>query len=112
MFADRLKTILKECEVTPYRLSKLTGVSQGAISKYLNNLRQPTFDIVCRFADALNVSVNYFKDDSEVDYNALLPLFWPDGHTNQMTLSVPYRFKNMPELLTKIEEAKRRENRK
>lgn len=62
MFARRLKQILEEKQMTPYRLAKITGVSQSALSRYLKGMRQPTYDIVCRFADALGVSVDDFRE--------------------------------------------------
>jgi lambda repressor-like predicted transcriptional regulator len=57
-FADRLKRIMSERNMTQEQLAKITGVSQPAISNMLNRCCRPQRKTVGRFAEALGVSPN------------------------------------------------------
>lgn len=68
-FKDKLRDIMKQKGCSAYRLERLSGLSQSALSRYLLGQRQPTFDAVVKIAKALNVSLDYFTDG--LDYNSL-----------------------------------------
>jgi len=55
-FADRLKRVMFERNMTQEQLAKLTGVSQPAISNILTRCCRPQRKTVGRFAEALGVS--------------------------------------------------------
>lgn len=68
-FKDKLHSIMQQKGITSYRLERLSGLSQAALSRYLLGQRKPTFEAVVRIAKALNVSVDYFV--SGLNYNEL-----------------------------------------
>ena len=54
--------ITREMEVkgiTAYKLSQITGLSQGLIGYYKTGKRDPSSSNLLKIADALNVSVDY-----------------------------------------------------
>lgn len=58
-FAERLKELRKEYNVTQDKLSADTKISQAAISSYENGLQSPTIDVVVVFCKYFNVSADY-----------------------------------------------------
>lgn len=58
-FAERLKELRKELNVTQDKLSADTKISQAAISSYENGLQSPTIDVVVVFCKYFNVSADY-----------------------------------------------------
>lgn len=55
---DKVKDLLDQKKMTPYRLSKLIGVNTSHMTRLLNgSITNPQFNLVCRIADALEVSV-------------------------------------------------------
>ncbi len=58
-FHHRLKAKMKEKGLTQRALSKLTDISEPAISKYLSGSRIPHLEIVGKFANALGCSADY-----------------------------------------------------
>lgn len=64
----RLKTKMKENDLSARQLSIKTGISEAALSKYLSGVRTPHIEIVGRLAAALNTTSDYLlgieKNDS------------------------------------------------
>lgn len=64
----RLKTKMKENNLSARQLSIKTGISETALSKYLSGVRTPHIEIVGRLAAALNTTSDYLlgieKNDS------------------------------------------------
>ncbi len=58
-FAERLKELRKEYNVTQDKLSADTKISQAAISSYENGLQSPTIDVVVVFCKYFKVSADY-----------------------------------------------------
>ena len=56
---DRLKELRKEKNMTQRQLSIIFNVSQESISSYERNKSNPSFDILCMYADQFDVSVDY-----------------------------------------------------
>lgn len=52
-----IRKVRKEQNLTITELSKLSGVSKGYISQIESNWYQPTVEILCKLAKALNCSV-------------------------------------------------------
>ncbi len=51
-FAERLKELREERNITQYELSKQTGISAACINRWEKNLRNPNIDsviILCKF---------------------------------------------------------------
>ncbi len=64
----RLKTKMKENNLSARQLSVKTGISEAALSKYLSGVRTPHIEIVGKLAAALNTTSDYLlgieKNDS------------------------------------------------
>ncbi len=56
---NRLKELRKEKNMTQRQLSIIFNVSQESISSYERNKSNPSFDILCMYADQFDVSVDY-----------------------------------------------------
>ena len=70
MFTDVFVNILQEKDITPYRIAKETGISQGLMSRYKNGKKTPSAESLVKIADYLNVSVDYLlgrTDNPEIN---------------------------------------------
>lgn len=61
IFAARLDALMREAGVSNYRLAKDSGVSAQQIGRLRRGEQQPSWDAVCRIADALKVSTEAFR---------------------------------------------------
>lgn len=59
MFSERFVEITQEKGLTPYRVAKETGISQGLISEYKSGKKEPTLQNLIKIADYLDVSLDY-----------------------------------------------------
>ena len=64
-FADKLKNLMKDCGISQYKLSDLTGIGKSSISQYLSGKNEPAEDRKKQIALALGVQENYFNQFSE-----------------------------------------------
>ena len=53
-FSSRMKCIMDRNEITQRKLSKMTGISQGQISKYINCSQMPSLSNAVLIANALS----------------------------------------------------------
>ena len=60
-FADKLKNLMKELDLTQSKLSDLTGIGKSSISQYLSGKNEPSKDRKREIARALGVQENYFE---------------------------------------------------
>lgn len=60
-FADKLKNLMKDLDLTQSKLSDLTGIGKSSISQYLSGKNEPTKDRKKEIALALGVQENYFE---------------------------------------------------
>ncbi len=60
-FADKLKNLMKELDLTQSKLSDLTGISKPNISQYVSGKHEPSKDRKREIARALGVQENYFE---------------------------------------------------
>lgn len=58
-FKERFAELLKQCDITQYRLEKLTGISHSAMVYWKNGTKQPTIDSIIRIAKTLDKSVDF-----------------------------------------------------
>ena len=65
-FGNRLKDLLKEKNISQETLAKAIGVSQRAVSKWINRQAEPTESAIVNCARFFDVSADYIlglKDD-------------------------------------------------
>ena len=70
MFTDRFIEIIQEKQLTPYRIAKETGISQGLMGEYKRGLKVPTVDNLVKIANYLDCSIDYLlgrTDNPEVN---------------------------------------------
>lgn len=56
-FAMNLKKLMIEREMTAADISRKTGITQAALSRYINDKRNPRLNSVIKIAKALNVPI-------------------------------------------------------
>lgn len=69
MFTERFKQLIQTKSLTPYRIAKETGISQGLMAEYNRGEKIPTVNNLVKIADYLDCSVDYLlgrTDDPEV----------------------------------------------
>lgn len=58
-FGKRLAEVLTSKNITPYKISKLTGITQSTISDLLNGkIKTTTLDSLTKISSALNITVS------------------------------------------------------
>ena len=64
----RMKVLeeMKKQNIDQKDLSKLSGVTESSISRYLHNDKRPRLDIIVNFAKALNLKTEYLLEEDEV----------------------------------------------
>lgn len=60
-FSKRLKSMIKDEEITQKELSKLTGISEHTISAYITSKSTPSLYHANEIARALKKPINYFN---------------------------------------------------
>ena len=58
-FAERLKELRKEKNLSQRELAKETGFSQAAIARWEKNLQTPNIDVAITFAEFFQVTIDY-----------------------------------------------------
>ena len=61
VFADKLKKLMNELDLTQSKLSDLTGIGKSSISQYLSGKNEPSRDRKQEIARALGVQDDYFE---------------------------------------------------
>lgn len=64
-FAEKLKKLMRELDLSQTRLSELTGIGKSSISQYLSGKNEPANDRKKQIALALGVQENYFNQFAE-----------------------------------------------
>ncbi len=67
---ERIETLMKEEKLSQRELAAMAGVTEAALSRYINNERQPKADILANIATALNTTSDYLikGETSEEDF--------------------------------------------
>ena len=68
----RVKELCDKQQITTYRLSQMTGVTQTVLSRIMNRKNIPTIQTLEKICSALNISLAQFfaKDESQPDLTA------------------------------------------
>lgn len=56
---DRITELLKEKHIAQKDLAMMVGVTESALSRYINNERKPKIEILANLATALDTTVDY-----------------------------------------------------
>ena len=64
---DRILRLMKENEYTQKELACMVGVTESAMSRYLNNEREPKAEVIANLATALNTTSDYLISGKESD---------------------------------------------
>lgn len=64
-FGERLTACMEKSNISAYKLSKATGISQTMIGYYKTGKNTPTIDKATIIANYLNVSVDYLLGNEE-----------------------------------------------
>ena len=73
-FNTRLREIMQEMGITQRALAVRLNISEAALSKYLNEDRQPRIELLANMATALNTTTDYLlgrDDNREFDYRGV-----------------------------------------
>lgn len=62
---ERFEQLLKENNVTPYRVAKETGIATATLSDWKNGRSTPKTDKLQKIADYFGVSIEYFSGNPE-----------------------------------------------
>lgn len=63
---EKIELELRKRGMTIYQLTKLTGVSMSVMYEFRKgNIKKPSFELMEKIADALNVSMDVFRKDDE-----------------------------------------------
>ncbi len=67
----RFLNILNKKEITPYKLSQLTGIATSTLSDWKNGKSMPKQDKMQKIADVLDTTVDYITMGKSPDYSYL-----------------------------------------
>ena len=67
---DRITRLMKENDYTQKELASMVGVTESAMSRYINNEREPKAEVIANIATALNTTSDYLISgkQSEEDF--------------------------------------------
>ncbi|AIY82224.1 helix-turn-helix family protein (plasmid) [Clostridium botulinum 202F] len=80
-FGDRLKELREDNGLRQTELADKLNLSRNAISAYETNTNEPNLDILVKFADIFNVSLDYLLCRTKEKYNLNL-----ENNTNKELL--------------------------
>lgn len=80
---DRITTLLKEKHISQKDLAIAVGVTESALSRYINNEREPKLEVLANLATALDTTVDYLTTGakSETDFDEIYRLVARSSYT-------------------------------
>lgn len=84
---SRLRESIREMGITQKELSEVTGLTQAAISRYVNGNRQPGAQNIGILADALGVSADYLLGVGATQTEVEQALGTVLNHANELSLA-------------------------
>ena len=58
-----VQRIMNDRNMTVYRLARETKINENTLYSYSRGVSEPSFKNMCKVADALNVSLDKFRED-------------------------------------------------
>lgn len=73
---DRITELLKEKHIAQKDLAMMIGVTESALSRYINNEREPKIEVLANLATALDTTVDYLTRGAkpETDFDEIYRL--------------------------------------
>lgn len=73
---DRITILLKKKHIAQKDLANAVGVTESALSRYINNAREPKLEVLANLATALDTTVDYLTTGakSETDFDEIYRL--------------------------------------
>lgn len=73
---NRISELMKKSDFTQKELATMVGVTEAAISRYINNEREPKVEVVANLATALDTTTDYliYGTPSEEDFSEIYRL--------------------------------------
>ncbi len=71
---EKVVVLMKQKGINQKQLSKLSGISESSLSRYIRGEIMPRMDIIVNVAKALQVETEFFLDENEkgqTAYNAI-----------------------------------------
>ncbi|MDP4132867.1 MAG: helix-turn-helix transcriptional regulator [Bacillota bacterium] len=62
LFSQKLKKVMKEKNLTTYKIQKATGISQGNVDSWLKGRSKPREANLSKLCSYLDVPIEYFTD--------------------------------------------------
>lgn len=61
-----IEQVMKDRDLNQEKLAKRMGVHSGVISDFkLGHIKKPSFELMCKFSDALDVSLDEFRTNEK-----------------------------------------------
>lgn len=103
IFANRLKKERESNGWTQEQFAELLGVSNGTVSGYERNYREPDFDTLIKIAKQLNVSIDYLLGYSDIRNPYIKTAGSPD-ESNELAARIAQLIIYSKKIMTKKEE--------
>ena len=80
---DRITILLKEKHIAQKDLAIEVGVTESALSRYINNEREPKLEVLANLATALDTTVDYLTTGAkpETDFDEIYRLVARSSYT-------------------------------
>lgn len=65
MFQEKFREIIQSRNLTPYKIAKDTGISQGLMAEYNRGEKIPTVNNLIKIANYLEVSIDYLLERTD-----------------------------------------------
>lgn len=66
---DRITALLKKKHISQKDLAMMVGVTESALSRYINNEREPKLEVLANMATALDTTVDYLMTGAKPETN-------------------------------------------
>ena len=67
---EKVVALMQQNGITQKELSRMSGISESSLSRYLRNENRPRMDIVVNIAKALKIETEYLLDEQEKSESA------------------------------------------
>ena len=67
---EKILDLMEQRNISQKQLSKMSGISESSLSRYLHSGNRPRLDVVVNVARALQVETNYLLDEEEQSVSA------------------------------------------